>query len=296
MKKLDFVALDFETANSNYASICQIGIVIFRDGKIDEKVCQLIDPESFFEGINMARHGIKENEVKGKPTFSQFSETLNSYLQDQIVVHYQPFDYSAYHQACELHGLEPVDCIWLDVAKVVRRLWFGFQHSGYGLENVSAQLGINYKPHDACEDAGAAGQVFIEACNQSGRTIKDWTRRINWKINKRKLIKIQPAGTIIEKKGKASAPVVEDTENPFYGKRVVVSGDFDNWPWRDELVEILIKKGARVTQAVSGSTNILCIGKSAGPVKIEKMEDNIEQGKDAKIITERQLLKLLKKK
>lgn len=293
MKNLNFVALDFETANSNYVSICQIGIVVFKNGEIVEKVSQLIDPKTYFAPEYIGKHGISESDVQGKPTFKQFFETLNSYLQDQIVAHHQPFEFVAYHQACEYYELNPVACSWLDVGKVVRRLWAGFQYKGYGLENIAGHLGIIYEPHDACEDAGAAGQVLIAACQQSDQSLKEWLRRIKWKINKNRLIEIQPAGTIIKKPEKILPVVTGDPENPFYGKRVVVSGNYNTWPNRDDLIEILQTKGANVSTGISGVTNILCVGEDAGPMKIKKMQKNIDAGKDAKIITEKEIIKML---
>jgi len=39
--------------------------------------------------------------------------------------------------------------------------------------------------------------------------------------------------------------------------------------------------------------NILCAGKGVGPSKVEKMEIKIEQGKDACILKEGEILELL---
>ena len=40
----DFAAIDFETANGRHSSICSIGVVIARDGKIVDKFYSLIQP------------------------------------------------------------------------------------------------------------------------------------------------------------------------------------------------------------------------------------------------------------
>ena len=39
-----FVAIDFETANGNRASVCSVGIVIVKNGEIINKLYRLIRP------------------------------------------------------------------------------------------------------------------------------------------------------------------------------------------------------------------------------------------------------------
>ena len=45
---MNFVAVDVETANSDRASICQIGIAVFKDGKLADEWVSLINPEDHF--------------------------------------------------------------------------------------------------------------------------------------------------------------------------------------------------------------------------------------------------------
>ena len=40
----DFAAIDFETANGKRTSVCSVGIVIVRNGKIINKIYRLIRP------------------------------------------------------------------------------------------------------------------------------------------------------------------------------------------------------------------------------------------------------------
>ena len=62
-----FVAVDVETANADLSTICQIGLVLFEDGKQAWKWESLVDPEDFFDGWNVMIHGITEEDVAGKP-------------------------------------------------------------------------------------------------------------------------------------------------------------------------------------------------------------------------------------
>jgi DNA polymerase III epsilon subunit-like protein len=55
---INFVALDFETANASLSSVCQVGIAEFSDGIATTKFESLINPEEYFDKINISTHGI----------------------------------------------------------------------------------------------------------------------------------------------------------------------------------------------------------------------------------------------
>ncbi len=57
---MKFLALDVETANADYSSICQIGIAEFENGKVINTWSSLINPESYFDPFNVSIHGINQ--------------------------------------------------------------------------------------------------------------------------------------------------------------------------------------------------------------------------------------------
>jgi DNA polymerase-3 subunit epsilon len=57
---MDFVAIDVETANADMASICQIGIASYSNGSLVDEWSALVEPEDFFDPINISIHGIYE--------------------------------------------------------------------------------------------------------------------------------------------------------------------------------------------------------------------------------------------
>jgi len=163
-----FVALDVETANADLASICQIGIVFFHDGEITESWSSLVNPEDFFDPVNVSIHGIDEHAVRGAPRFPEVAARLSMALQQAVVASHMPFDKVAVEKACDKHGISRVDCRWLDTARVCRRAWKEFARKGYGLANVAAQCGIEFRHHDAEEDARAAGLILVRAMSETG--------------------------------------------------------------------------------------------------------------------------------
>lgn len=54
---MDFVAIDFETATSNYTSVCSLGICVVENNKITDRKEILIKPEPFeFNDYNIKIH------------------------------------------------------------------------------------------------------------------------------------------------------------------------------------------------------------------------------------------------
>jgi DNA polymerase-3 subunit epsilon len=99
------VALDVETANADMASICQIGIAKYAEGKLVEEWSSLIDPEDYFDFINVAIHGITEEDVVGSPTFPQVFDTLGRFLNKTICVSHTSFDRVSVGRALAKYGL-----------------------------------------------------------------------------------------------------------------------------------------------------------------------------------------------
>ena len=92
MGSLTFNAIDVETANADPASICQIGVVRIRDGKIAESLSMLVNPEVGFNPFNVNLHGISEDTVKNSKTLPQVQAGLRSLIEDNVLVSHTPFD------------------------------------------------------------------------------------------------------------------------------------------------------------------------------------------------------------
>jgi DNA polymerase-3 subunit epsilon len=169
---MNFVVIDVETANPNFASICQVGIAQFRDGVPDRPQQWLVNPRDYFDPINVSIHGIDEDTVRGAPTWPQVYAAIAPFLIGNVVASHTPFDRAALTQACGTWNLSTCECQWLDTARVVRRAWPQFSKSGYGLANVAATFGIKYRAHDAGEDARCAGEILMLAIGQTGLSIE----------------------------------------------------------------------------------------------------------------------------
>ena len=212
---MDFVALDLETANPDLSSICQIGIATFRDGQVVSEFSTLIDPEDYFDPMNIFIHGIMEDHVRDAPTYTQICDQINSILAGSICATHTHFDRSAIQQCCARHDLPLPECNWLDTARVARRTWDAVARKGYGLANLASMLGIEFKHHDALEDAKAAGLVLCAAVNESGIDPQAWLKRVNRRI-----------GGSHSSTGAYAAPIKHEgsPDGPLFGEVVVFTG------------------------------------------------------------------------
>ena len=238
---MDFIALDFETANADMSSICQIGLADFKNGLLQEEWKTYIDPEDFFDEINVSIHGIDESTVEGSPILPDVSNRLYNYLDGRIVVCHTHFDRVALHQACFKYNLHTPSCTWLDTARVTRRTWEQFAWSGYGLLNVCDSLGYQFTHHDALEDAKAAAHILCAAVAKTGIDLQSWLKRVEQPI-----YPIDP----IAREG--------NPEGSLFGEILVFTGALA-LP-RRESADMAAKIGCTVANGVTKDTTILVVG------------------------------------
>jgi DNA polymerase-3 subunit epsilon len=170
----DFIALDVETANADFASICAIGLVHFRASTVFKSLTILIDPEDEFADANVRIHGICSRDVIGKPTMAKVFPIISAALQDSAIIHHSPFDRTALAQAAVKYGTGGLPCVWLDSCQVAKQTWESFREDGgYGLANLARAFGILFRHHDAAEDARAAGLLLLRAIHDGGASLQD---------------------------------------------------------------------------------------------------------------------------
>ena len=164
-----FVALDVETANSSVASICSIGAVRYDDGLVVDEWYELIDPCDEFGSFQIGIHGIRPEDVVGKPRFSDLLPEMQDFVDNQLVVHHGHFDRNAITRASERWQQAPPQWEYRDSAQLARRAWPQFAKRGYNLKNLCTEIGHELEHHhNALDDARAAGAVFIAAMERLG--------------------------------------------------------------------------------------------------------------------------------
>jgi len=169
-----FVALDVETANADHGSICQLGLAMVDHDGIIETASFMIDPEVRFAPFNIRLHGIGPETVAGQPRFMDVLDPLREFLSRHLLVQHSQFDQKAISAACERYTQPNLDARWLNSVQVARKAWPHLRgNGGHGLANLQKVLTLEFKHHDAGEDAKAAAQVILHAEAETGSNFID---------------------------------------------------------------------------------------------------------------------------
>jgi DNA polymerase-3 subunit epsilon len=227
----DFVVIDVETACSRVSSICQVGIVGFRDGREIFEYETLIDPRDEFHAFNTQIHGIAEHHVAGKPTFADVHGVVHGHLSGRTTVAHSYFDKGALAAACRIHDRPVIDTVWLDSVRVAQRAWPDLASHRLGL--LAQYLGITHKHHDALSDARAAGWVIVKAIDHTGIALDEW---------------LAPP----RKPGPAPRPA---PAGPLSGERIAILGEPRDGPLAHRIAAL----GGRIVSAVGNTTTALVI-------------------------------------
>ena len=267
--QVDFVVVDVETACSRVSSICQIGIVGFRDGREVFAYETLVDPCDEFSPFNTRIHGISCDHVVGQPNFAHVHSIVNGHLAGRTTVAHSLFDKGALAAACRVHRREPFETTWLDSVRVAKRAWP--QLSSHRLNVLSRFLGVRHKHHDALSDARAAGMVIVKAIEHTGIDLAGWLTPTN------------PRG--------GPAPKAA-AEGPLKGERAAILGA----PRDGALAQWLAELGARVVASVGTTSTMLVIsndqpfGRFAhASVPYRRAEELRQIGSAIEIVTEEDL-------
>lgn len=227
----DFVVVDVETACARISSICQIGIVGFRQGREVFAYETLVDPCDEFSTFNIRIHGISPEHVAGKPCFGDIHSVVAGHLTGRVTVAHSGFDKGALAAACRIGQLAAIETTWLDSVRVAKRAWP--QLSSHRLNVLSRHLGIRHRHHDALSDARAAGLVIVRAIEETGIDLEGW----------------------MAKPGKAGKAPAAATDGPLKGQRIAILGE----PRDGTLAQFLAGAGARIVSSVGTTTTILAI-------------------------------------
>ena len=163
---MDFIAIDFETANRYKNSVCSLGLVYVKNNIIIEKKYFLIKPPKlYFDPFNIKIHSIKPEDVKDKDPFpivwEQIKQDFNNAL---ILAHYATFDIGVLKSILATYQMDAptfnYGCTWHLSKKAYPKL------HNHKLNTVSNALSIPLDHHHALSDAEACAKIAIHSFQQ----------------------------------------------------------------------------------------------------------------------------------
>lgn len=181
---MNFIAIDFETANSNRTSICSMGAAIVENGKLIGTEHFFIKPvPNYYDGFNTQLHGIDDSHTRNKGTFAQQWHELKKYFNNKtIVAHNASFDCSVLRSTLDNSKLAYPD---LDYHCTFRLSQATLPLPAHKLSDVSRHFQIKLNHHNAESDAHAAALIALKLCEQfKAGSLKELSQGLGFKIGK----------------------------------------------------------------------------------------------------------------
>ncbi|HRP99962.1 MAG TPA: 3'-5' exonuclease [Terrimesophilobacter sp.] len=165
---LDFTAIDFETANSNSASACAVGLVKVRDGKVVAEANWFIRPPlgyDVFSEWNIRIHGITPGMVETAPLWvDQIDELLAFTDGDTLVAHNAGFDMGVIRAASAASRIDCPSLSYLCSLQVARKT---YHLDSYRLPVAAMAAGFeDFEHHNALADAQACAAIIVHAAKR----------------------------------------------------------------------------------------------------------------------------------
>lgn len=288
---LDFVAVDFETANRSHASACAVGAVRVRDGQIVDEFRALVRPPEGlddFEPGNVRVHGITAAMVADAPTWLEVYPQLRTFIGDDVIVgHNVAFDTSVLLNACGAYDISWPSLNSLCTLRLARA---SLHVPSYSLPWVAAHLHLQeFDHHDPLADARASALVLVALASMAAATsVTDLSERLS----------VPTTPTWTERDDDLFAALSADGDavvgTGFANEMVCFTGALKMMV-RDRARELVVEQGGSWQDGVSRTTTILVTGdfdeRTFRPgmtlsSKLAKAFAQVEAGQNLEIITE----------
>jgi DNA polymerase-3 subunit epsilon len=160
-----------------------------------------------------------------------------------------------------------------------------FEATGLSLIDLVEALEIKAQAHhDALNDAHMCAEVYLKL--QMG--IVPNTNKITPK----------PAKSLFDGHAKLTGDVLRpnlqnaDPSSPFYAKKVVFTGVLTHISREDAAAKVKLL-GADIDTGISSRTDLVIVGKGAGPVKLKKIDTYNGEGAHIRVVNEREFLGMI---
>lgn len=271
---MEYAAIDFEKLNDSPLSVCEVGLVMFKDGKeVEPPFHSYINP---YGGLvrNVWAKGnlshISDEMLLKAPTYIELFLKLQQIIQDKIlVVHLKGADLNYIYRLEERYNLPKLYSKWADTNEIARSLG-----KCENLPDLYSELfDVPFtEHHKALDDARACGLIFEQLSSQVN--IRQFIHEENYLPTDKKR---EYDATNTRHTQYGTATVAPDglvfnydkilNKSFFKDKKVALSGMsvIDNNRIKSILTDSL---GAKCTSKPSGKTDVFIINQNnVGPSK-----------------------------
>ena len=312
-----FIAIDYETANSDRRSACSLGVTLVENGEILKSYQSFIKPPeefNYFDDFNVMLHGIKQRDVKNSPSFLEiWDELVGVNLKNlPLVCHNSGFDIRLTQDLLNHHGASYEDINFFDTLTIAKKLWP--EMINHKLSTLARNFEITLDHHNAASDSEACARIALRQIQElkvnsllevaqnfgfrlgtlshSGVKTMSSAKNYNYDRSKEQYSKSTSSKDVLPDR-----EVIVDSD--LFGAQIVFTGALQSMD-RKSAIQIAVNNGAVVSSAVSKKTNLLIVGVSdfidfSNGKKTRKLTDAESlklQGQDISIIDEEEFLRM----
>lgn len=160
---LDFAAIDFETANGCRTSVCSVGVVIVRDGRVADDFYSLVRPyPNYYVRFTTAIHGLSREYTDSAEEFPAVWSRIAGRIEGlPLVAHNSPFDEGCLRAVFKHYGMPYPEYRFHCTLRAARKTIGGLPN--YQLQTVSAFCGYDlHAHHHALADAEACARIALK--------------------------------------------------------------------------------------------------------------------------------------
>ncbi|WP_257215886.1 exonuclease domain-containing protein [Fredinandcohnia onubensis] len=309
--KFDFIAIDFEIASKELSSACSMGLVFVANNEIVDKKHIYIQPPGLeFDPEMVDVHGITLDDVKDAKKFDEIWREIKDIFTDSniFVAHNAQFDMSVLHACLTEYNLELPDFTYIDSIAISTRACSGVT-VGNSLKERTEFFGISLENHhDALADAFATAELVLHCVNLKKKKSLESYCRLHRSIAIKSFSELKPIKSFVKRRKFTKVSVSEiaanaetfDENHILFGKNIVFTGELETIE-RKTAMQKVADLGGVLKSGVSSKTHYLVVGKQDKSLvgedglstKEEKAYELVEKGKEIKIITEHDFLKMI---
>jgi len=300
---MDFVVIDFETANLYRSSACSLSIVTIKDDQIVDTHSWLIRPEPFYFDWRLD-HCTDEEMVENAPTIDKVWNEITPYLQGQLVVaHNASFDVSVLRRSAEFYNLPLPHFDILCTYQISKQALQDRQLISYRLDTVCTALGIPYSGYNTASNATSCANVALWAMKDKIFSLSDVKSIYNLtpgylRDSYRPCKKVRPPRQRPHYPSYQDMPSYPDED--FIDKQFVFTGALSSMK-REKAREIVIRGGGSFKDTLTQKADFLVCGlqdyrRLAGHAESSKMRKALDlqkRGFPIQIIDEQDFLNMI---
>jgi DNA polymerase-3 subunit epsilon len=180
-----YTLVDVEIPNIKNDSICAISMIVIEDGMEIVRHTELINPRSFFSGINVSIHHITQQDVVDKRTFLEFWHQYGRYFSSDYILigHNVPSDITVMERDLNRSGIFLNPGFFIDTMDLVLNEFYHGQieKGDMKLNKICQNMSIPIDHHNPESDVNACLEILFYLKKHGFTDLKSYIREVKLK-------------------------------------------------------------------------------------------------------------------